>query len=72
MTCRFTAEDGTVMYTKAKMISVPVGAVGEKPNTLQCPTPKWDLHGKPSEKCKLDLSLNGQDYKGGFDFTFVQ
>lgn len=43
-TCRFRAEDGRVMYTKAQMERYPL----EKgsPNAVQCKTPKWNLNGK--------------------------
>jgi hypothetical protein len=74
LTCRFTAEDGTVLFTKAKMVTYPLTTSkdGTKPNTIQCHTPKWNLKGKTSEKTTLDLSLNGQNFKGGFEFTFIQ
>lgn len=42
-----------------------------KPNAVQCKTPKWDLKGKPFEKAKLDIALNGQDFRGNFDFYFT-
>jgi hypothetical protein len=45
---------------------------GGKANSVNCKTPKWDLQGKPLEKVKLDIALNGQDFKGGFDFYFTQ
>lgn len=61
LTCRFKAEDGRVLYTKARMVRYPLEAMksGQKPNNIQCHTPKWDLKGANSEKVKLDISLNG-------------
>ena len=73
ITCRFLAEDGTVMYTKAKMVTYPMNSSPDaKPNSINCMTPTWNLKGKPSEKVKLDIALNGQDFRGSFDFTFIQ
>lgn len=68
-TCRFKAEDGRVMYSKGELERYPLekGA----PNAVQCKSPKWDLKGKPYETVKLDIAVNGQDFKGGFDFTFT-
>lgn len=45
LTCRFQAEDGRVLYTKARMIRYPLepSAPGQKPNSIQCHTPKWEL-----------------------------
>lgn len=43
-----------------------------KPNSVRCKTPKWDLKGQVMEKVKLDIAVNGQDFKGGFDFYFTQ
>lgn len=72
-TCRFKTDDGRVMYTKAKKVRYPLeNAIGGKGNSVQCKTPKWDLQGKPFEKVTLDIAVNGQDFKGGFDFTFTQ
>jgi len=61
------------MFTKAKMVTYPMNSSPDaKPNSINCKTPTWNLKGKPSEKVKLDIALNGQDYRGNFDFTFVQ
>jgi hypothetical protein len=56
-TCRFKAEDGRTMYTKAQMERYPLerGA----PNAVQCKSPKWNLTGKPFEQVKLDIAVNG-------------
>jgi hypothetical protein len=60
------------MYTKAEMVKYPIekGQNG-KPNSVLCKTPKWDLKGLMLEKVKLDIAVNGQDFKGSFDFTFT-
>jgi hypothetical protein len=42
-----------------------------KPNHVHCKTPKWNLGNQASEKVKMDIALNGQDFKGSFDFTFT-
>lgn len=72
-TCRFKSDDGRVMYTKAEMVKYPIekGTRG-KANSVHCKTPKWDLKGREQEKVKLDIAVNGQDFKGGFDFFFTQ
>lgn len=71
-TCRYKSEDGRVMYTKAEMVKYPLEkGNGAKANSVQCKTPKWDLKGKPYEKATLDIAVNGQDFKGNFDFTFT-
>jgi hypothetical protein len=40
-TCRYRAEDGRVMYTKAEMVKYPLDK--GKPNAVKCKTPIWDL-----------------------------
>jgi hypothetical protein len=60
------------MYTKAAMVTYPLQkGRGGKANSVQCKTPKWDLKGLPLEHVTLDIALNGQDFKGGFDFVFT-
>ena len=36
------------------------------PNHITCPTPRFPKNGKG----KLEISVNGVDYNGGFDFEF--
>lgn len=43
-----------------------------KENAIQCKSPLWNLAGKPFENAKLDIALNGQDFKGNIDFIFSQ
>ena len=69
-TCRFMSADGRVMYTKGTMKRYPIE--NGKPNSVHCKTPKWTLGDKQSnEKVKLDIAVNGQDFSGGFEFTFA-
>lgn len=60
------------MYTKAYMVKYPLEqGKSMNPNNVQCKTPVWDLGDKPYEVVKLDIALNGQDFKGGFEYVFV-
>ena len=68
-TVRFTAADGRISYSKAYMERYPLE--NAPPNALRFRTPKWDLKGKGSETVKLDISVNSQDFKSCFDFTFT-
>ena len=71
-TCRFKAEDGRVKYSKARMMHYPIDKSSQsKPNSVMCKTPQWDTKGKQTEKVQLDIAVNGQDFKGAFDFTFT-
>ena len=67
--CRFTGLDGQVLTTEGQMVRYPI-SIG-KPNAVQCTTPLWDLRGNDTAPVKLDIALNGQDFKGGLDFTFT-
>jgi len=58
-------------------MSTPVRAASDKhdqadPNAVKCKTPVWDLKGKKTEATKLDVALNGQNFQGGFGFTFTE
>jgi hypothetical protein len=74
MTCRYTL-DGKTYFTKAKMEKLPLGSKynnqddeAELPTHLMCPTPKIDHSGKG----KLDMSINGMDFHGNFNFEFTE
>ena len=71
--CRFKGEDGQVKYTAGTLVRYPLEPFSslEKPNNIRCKSPKWDLKGKDKEPVKMDISINGQDYSGNFDFTFT-
>ena len=58
------------MYTKGEMVRYPLEP--GTPNSVQCKTPLWNITGKTYEKVKLDIAVNGQDFKGSFDFYFTQ
>ncbi|CAI2384727.1 unnamed protein product [Moneuplotes crassus] len=44
---------------------------GAPPNNIQCSTPVWPLGGRTYEDVKVDITANGVDYFGNFDFTFT-
>jgi hypothetical protein len=71
--CRFKSADGTrVMYSKGEMVKYPLEAgKSSSPNNIQCKSPIWDLQDKPFEHVTLDVAVNGQDFKGGFDFLIA-
>ena len=62
ITCRFKGEDGTIRYSHGEMLRYPIEQ--GQPNAIQCKTPIWNLNGKAYENVKLDIALNGQDFKG--------
>lgn len=42
-----------------------------QPNAVQCTTPRWILKVRYQyEQVKLDISVNGQDFRGNFDYVF--
>lgn len=68
--CRFSSLDKTEMiYTDGEPISYPF-QVGADPTHVKCSTPIWPLNGREKESVKLDITANGYDYYGGFDFLF--
>lgn len=73
--CRFTSASGNkVKYTEGKIIAYPFTANKDPEliNTVHCKTPKWKLDGDDSEKATLGFSVNGQQYVGALDFTFLR
>lgn len=70
--CRFTSQDGTtVMQTYGMIMHQPINEHGP-PNNLECRSPKWPLaNAVKFEIVKLDISLNGVNFDGGFDFTIT-
>lgn len=71
-TCRFKIGTETI-YTTARMDGVPLGSMYDDsdgqvlPNAVVCPSPKTKIHGK----ARLDISFNGQDFGGDFEFEFT-
>lgn len=77
--CRFMANDGTTVYTDGEFIYYPLqnaaASDGDKriPNSIHCSTPVWQLHnGFTAEQVKLDVTINGQNFAGNFDFNFTE
>jgi len=76
--CRFMATDGTKVYTDGEFVYYPLQGVAYNdndkhvPNSIHCSTPVWQLHdGFTAEQVKLDVTINGQNYAGDFDFNFT-
>ena len=49
------------------------GSDALEPNTVKCKTPIWPL--EPEEKFEvvdLDVSINGYNFGGGFNYTFTE
>jgi len=40
-------------------------------NHIHCKTPKWSLDDKDHEYIKLDIAVNGQDFRGNIDFLIT-
>lgn len=63
--------DAVLMYTP--MVSAYDGADYLEPNTIKIKTPMWTMpEGVSSQTVKLDISINGFNFVGGFDFTFTE
>lgn len=71
--CRFKAANGTEIITNAILIHTPLRSAIDKrsadqePNAIKCKTPVWDK----TEPVAFDISINGQNFKGGFTFYFT-
>jgi hypothetical protein len=52
------------------MEASPIGSLGKKslPDQIRCRTPTWDYD---DDDAILDVSFNGYDYDGQFEFKFV-
>lgn len=72
-TCRFKVKD-EVVYTEGRMDGIPLGSLYDDvdgktlPNHVVCASPKIKNFGKG----KMDISVNGHDYSGNFDFEFTE
>ena len=70
--CRFKSKlNGKSMLTKGEPTSHPY-IFDADPTHIRCHTPIWHL--KPNieyEEVILDVSANGVDFDGAFDFTFT-
>lgn len=70
--CKFTY--GTKVATsEGQIIAYPfeVETTANNANSIHCKTPKWSLDSNSDEKVTLDISINGQNYGGGLEFTFT-
>jgi len=71
--CRFTA-GSKVQTTDAQIITYPFTGVRDptRANSIHCKSPRWQLDAEEAEKATLDISLNGQNYGGNLEFTFLR
>lgn len=71
--CRFTA-GSKVQITDAQIITYPFTGVRDptRANSIHCKSPRWQLDAEEAEKATLDVSLNGQNYGGNLEFTFLR
>lgn len=68
--CRFmSADKREVIYTTGQPITYPF-EIGADPTHVRCNTPIWPLNGREAERVKLDVTANGYDYTGNFEFLF--
>lgn len=72
ITCRFSTqtEQVTSVVVPAIMEVSPIGAYhgSEAPNQIRCRTPKWNN----TDTVLLEISINGLDYMGNFQISFVE
>ena len=69
--CRFRSQDGKEeIFTQGQAITYPF-KVGADPTHIKCNTPVWPLNGRTSERVKFDVTTNGNNYYGNFDFVFT-
>ena len=54
-------------------LNIADGSDTVEPNTLKCKTPIWPLNPEAKfETVKLDVSINGYNFGGGFNYTFTE
>ena len=60
-----------LLYTP--LVSAYDGSDILEPNTIKIKTPMWILkEGLMWETVRLDISMNGYNFVGGFEFTFTE
>ena len=75
---RFTSDDGKVVIVDCILLYSPLvsafdGADALNPNTMKIKTPMWVLNpGQTQQAVKLDISVNGYNFAGNFDYTFTE
>ena len=68
--CRWSSLDQReIIYTDGQALTFPF-QLGADPTHIKCSTPVWPLQERQSERVKLDVTSNGYDYFGDFDFIF--
>lgn len=72
-TCRFTA-GSKVQITEGQIIAYPFSGAHDasQANSIHCKSPRWQLDGDEPEKAVLDVSVNGQNYIGSLEFSFLR
>ena len=77
--CRFSSAERNITLTVDGIIlHQPLniafdGSDTLEPNTLKCKTPIWPLDPEAKfETVKLDVSINGYNFNGGFNYTFTE
>jgi hypothetical protein len=69
--CRFRSLDKREeIFTQGQAITHPF-KVGALPTHIKCNSPIWPLAGRTQEQVKVDVTTNGYDYTGNFDFIFT-
>ena len=75
--CRFSNGNKSITVN-ALLLHQPLniafdGGDALEPNTVKCKTPIWSLDPEQtSETVKLDISINGANFGGGFNYTFTE
>jgi hypothetical protein len=70
--CKFSFKE-KVAYSDGLITAYPfeIKTTPENANTIHCKSPRWSLDGESGEKATLDISINGQNFAGNFEFTFT-
>jgi hypothetical protein len=73
LTCRFTSSNSDApaqVTVPAYMEQSPIGSYkkNQLPDQIRCRTPKWNT----TETITLEVSVNGQDYMGGYQIQIVE
>lgn len=70
ITCKFTSQDKSkTVVTQGYMVTVPyTQEEGKQPDHIKCRSPVWGN----AEAANLEISVNNQDYKVNFQFTFTE
>lgn len=70
-TCRFKSRrTEKVVYSTGETVTYPF-VKGNDPTHVKCHSPIWELEKGDKELVDLDVSSNGVDFSGGFEYTFT-